>query len=105
MACLYWLVKTVSSTEAEIQQFEIDNNLGPEPDVMHKYVLAGYFINAIYTTVGFGDVAGEVFCSLLSPTHPLACAHMCSRALARAHTPSHTRTYAHHHTLPYAGMR
>lgn len=54
-ACIYWFVKDISSSEAEMIDFFAGQKLDDE--TASKYVLSAYFISSVFTTVGFGDVA------------------------------------------------
>lgn len=49
----------VSSTPEEVLQFQIDNYIEEPGSLSGKYLLAIYFVNTIYTTVGFGDITAE----------------------------------------------
>ena len=58
-ACGFWLVKEYTNTHEEMDEW-LDSLL-PYPDtqkedMMHKYIIAFYFINTIFATVGFGDI-------------------------------------------------
>jgi len=58
-ACIYWLVKESSCTDAEIADFLRDQNLNDaqRAELFDRYTLAFYFVSVIFSTVGFGDVA------------------------------------------------
>jgi hypothetical protein len=71
--CIFWLIKEVSTTDEDMLDFLIQHNIVPansepgDPDwfntseatfLIERYVLSGYFINTVMTTVGFGDIAG-----------------------------------------------
>ncbi len=71
--CIFWLIKEMSTTDEEMLDFLIQHNIMSEnsepgdPDwfktseatfLIQRYVLSGYFINTVMTTVGFGDIAG-----------------------------------------------
>lgn len=58
MLCAYWLTKELFSTPDDMAAFLEIHDIAPE-DTVSKYVLAGYFINTVVTTVGFGDVKGN----------------------------------------------
>jgi len=55
-SCLYWLVKEISSSQEEIEEFLHLHNLDNTANLANKYVIATYFINTMFTTVGFGDI-------------------------------------------------
>ncbi|EKX40202.1 hypothetical protein GUITHDRAFT_142925 [Guillardia theta CCMP2712] len=63
--CGFWLVKVVF--DEHLDEFLLAHGLSPDPpagevisaqQVVERYVLSGYFINNLFTTVGFGDIAG-----------------------------------------------
>ena len=54
--CVYWLVKESSCTEEEIDFFLRTHNLEDPDSLIQKYSLAFYFVNTIFSTVGFGDI-------------------------------------------------
>jgi len=69
-ACVYWLVKEVSSTPEDVADFMEENGIGADAPLVRKYVLASYFVNTVFTTVGFGDIhatntAEQVFCVVI----------------------------------------
>jgi len=58
-SCTFWLIKERSNSEEEMKDW-IDSLL-PVPEeqsdsLYHKYVVSFYFINTIFSTVGFGDI-------------------------------------------------
>jgi len=59
-ACTFWLVKTLTCTPEEVVEFQHSHGFAHDrPEALplkDKYLLAGYYINTIFTTVGFGDV-------------------------------------------------
>ncbi|EKX43259.1 hypothetical protein GUITHDRAFT_140581 [Guillardia theta CCMP2712] len=70
-ACTYWLVKELTHSREETDAWFLSlfsEGSGVEAgDLFHQYVLATYFINTIFSTVGFGDVAPDnseerIFC-------------------------------------------
>eukprot|EP00293_Proteomonas_sulcata_P019167 CAMPEP_0184314466 /NCGR_PEP_ID=MMETSP1049-20130417/74367_1 /TAXON_ID=77928 /ORGANISM="Proteomonas sulcata, Strain CCMP704" /LENGTH=789 /DNA_ID=CAMNT_0026632391 /DNA_START=75 /DNA_END=2444 /DNA_ORIENTATION=- len=58
-ACTYWLVKTISSDEDEVFVFLEGMNLPRDASLAQRYILSQYFVNTVFTTVGFGDIAAE----------------------------------------------
>jgi CRP-like cAMP-binding protein len=72
--CTFWLIKEASSSEEDLVDFLIQHNIVPDHSVpgdeamwfktdearftFERYLLSGYFINTVMTTVGFGDIAG-----------------------------------------------
>ena len=54
--CAFWLIKEVFSDDMD--GFLAINDLGRD-DIVGQYVLAGYFVNTVFTTIGFGDIRGE----------------------------------------------
>ena len=59
--CLYWFCKVNSTSEDQIEEFlhdlhDIPPRLSPAQRLVNSYVIAFYFVNTIFTTVGFGDV-------------------------------------------------
>jgi len=54
--CAFWLVKVISNDEEEVVEFLEYNGLSASANVVEKYVLSVYFINTVFTTVGFGDI-------------------------------------------------
>jgi CRP-like cAMP-binding protein len=59
-ACIFWLIKTVSYTKEEMLFFEEAFEIYPDLDLVEKlsrkYVISFYYVNTIFTTVGFGDI-------------------------------------------------
>lgn len=59
-ACTFWLVKTLTCSREEIVDFQhthgFPHDTTDEMPLKDKYLLASYYINTIFTTVGFGDV-------------------------------------------------
>eukprot|EP00960_Hanusia_phi_P043384 756022-Hanusia_phi.AAC.3 len=58
-ACIYWLIKEMTFSQDEICLFLSHYNLSCSSDLLEKYVLTIYFMNTIFTTVGFGDITAE----------------------------------------------
>eukprot|EP00286_Rhodomonas_abbreviata_P000318 CAMPEP_0181290624 /NCGR_PEP_ID=MMETSP1101-20121128/1514_1 /TAXON_ID=46948 /ORGANISM="Rhodomonas abbreviata, Strain Caron Lab Isolate" /LENGTH=1212 /DNA_ID=CAMNT_0023394923 /DNA_START=415 /DNA_END=4052 /DNA_ORIENTATION=- len=54
LACLFWLLKT--QYDAGFKEFMVKFNV--EEGVARKWLLSMYFVNTIFTTVGFGDISG-----------------------------------------------
>jgi hypothetical protein len=58
-ACFYWLIKSLTepaeNTEILLDQFGYSDHDADQTFV--KYVLSAYFINSIFTTIGFGDIS------------------------------------------------
>ena len=70
--CAYWLIKSTSNDEEVFHEFLDIEMLSHDPkeDLTSKYILAFYFVNTVFCTIGFGDVAGtnnaeRMFCVLL----------------------------------------
>ena len=59
--CSFWLIKSIVTSEAEMLEFLLINGIDPDSNSVtwECYVLSGYFINTVFTTVGFGDVSGS----------------------------------------------
>lgn len=55
-SCFFYLVKVASNEPEQVNLFLMDNGIEPDADRLHKYMLAFYFINTVFTTVGFGDI-------------------------------------------------
>eukprot|EP00290_Baffinella_frigidus_P036531 CAMPEP_0180307770 /NCGR_PEP_ID=MMETSP0988-20121125/28054_1 /TAXON_ID=697907 /ORGANISM="non described non described, Strain CCMP2293" /LENGTH=839 /DNA_ID=CAMNT_0022291127 /DNA_START=42 /DNA_END=2560 /DNA_ORIENTATION=- len=62
-SCMFWLIKEVSNTPENMQRFlttqgfpgdTAENTANP----YQKYVIAFYFVNTVFCTIGFGDIAG-----------------------------------------------
>eukprot|EP00960_Hanusia_phi_P076474 768565-Hanusia_phi.AAC.2 len=65
--CAFWLVKELSNESLE--EFVLSYGL-QDGDLWGKYILSAYFVNTVFTTVGFGDVTGtntaeRIFCIFL----------------------------------------
>ncbi|EKX41196.1 hypothetical protein GUITHDRAFT_112669 [Guillardia theta CCMP2712] len=58
-ACIYWLIKEMTFSQDEICLFLSHYNLNCYSGLLEKYVLTIYFMNTIFTTVGFGDITPE----------------------------------------------
>lgn len=56
VACIYWLLK--SSFNKEFDEFLETHGVNPN-SMTDKWILAVYFINTVFTTVGFGDLDGD----------------------------------------------
>ena len=58
-SCTFWLIKENTNDEEQVREW-VDSLLN-HPDehsdsLYHKYVVSFYFINTIFSTVGFGDI-------------------------------------------------
>ena len=62
--CLFWLSKEFSCSESEIESWledklineESKHHLGHQASLVQRYILAFYFVNTMFTTIGFGDL-------------------------------------------------
>eukprot|EP00288_Rhodomonas_lens_P019831 CAMPEP_0177689442 /NCGR_PEP_ID=MMETSP0484_2-20121128/201_1 /TAXON_ID=354590 /ORGANISM="Rhodomonas lens, Strain RHODO" /LENGTH=703 /DNA_ID=CAMNT_0019199851 /DNA_START=9 /DNA_END=2117 /DNA_ORIENTATION=+ len=68
--CSFWMVKVLSTSPEDISAFLQDHGLEADAGVSEQYVLCCYFIVAIFTTVGFGDISAtntyeQIACMLL----------------------------------------
>ena len=54
--CLFWLVKEATCSQEDISDFIESFGLPRDAGFLERYTLAFYFVNTIFTTVGFGDV-------------------------------------------------
>lgn len=57
-SCLYWYIKISVQTEDQIEDFLSGFDL-LEASSVEKWIVSGYFINTIFSTVGFGDIKAE----------------------------------------------
>lgn len=59
-ACMYWLVKSDSSSAANLADWMNEQNVDvdgkSDATLMEKYIVSVYFVFTIFTTVGFGDI-------------------------------------------------
>ena len=58
-SCTFWLVKENTNGEEEVREWFAALLDHPDEDsdsLYHKYVVSFYFINTIFSTVGFGDI-------------------------------------------------
>ena len=59
--CMFWLVREATMTTEDIDEVLAYHGLRPNnvEDLLEKYLLSWYFVNTIFTTVGFGDISAE----------------------------------------------
>lgn len=62
--CFYWLIKVEfrysGSTGADaLEMLKEANQMPEDPTLGDKYIISMYFINTVFSTVGFGDIAAE----------------------------------------------
>lgn len=70
--CAFYLIRSTSNDEAVFHDF-LDVEMlshNPREDLSSKYVLSFYFVNTVFCTIGFGDIAGtnnveRLFCVVL----------------------------------------
>ena len=58
-SCIFWLTKEASTSQEEISDFIEGYGLERDAPVLQCYALSIYYINTIFTTVGFGDVGPQ----------------------------------------------
>ena len=58
-SCIFWLTKEASTSQEEISDFIEGYGLERDAPVLQRYALSIYYINTIFTTVGFGDVGPQ----------------------------------------------
>jgi len=70
--CGWWLIKTETNPPHELNNWLADKDLdaAPTEDIASKYVIAFYFVNTVFCTIGFGDISGgndaeRLYCVLL----------------------------------------
>jgi hypothetical protein len=70
--CAWWLIKTESNPAHVLNNWleEKGLSLAPTEDLSSKYVIAIYFVNTVFCTIGFGDISGSndaerLYCVLL----------------------------------------
>jgi hypothetical protein len=71
-ACAWWLIKTETNEPHVLNDWLEEKNLSlaPTQDLNGKYVIAVYFVNTVFCTIGFGDIHGSndaerLYCVLL----------------------------------------
>ena len=62
--CLFWFCKVMTNSKESVDDFlayhDLDSSLmDPLQKLLHSYIVAWYYVNTIFTTVGFGDVLPE----------------------------------------------
>ena len=62
--CLFWFCKVTTNSKELVDDFlayyDLDcSRMDPLQKLLHSYIVAWYYVNTIFTTVGFGDVLPE----------------------------------------------
>ena len=59
--CLFWLVREATLEEQVMDEWLLSHGLlrNSDENLLHKYLIAWYFLNTIFSTVGFGDIVAE----------------------------------------------
>jgi hypothetical protein len=115
--CTFWLVKTVTTTPEEVERF-LEKQGVSEATLADCYVISFYYVNTIFTTVGFGDVTPSnheerlvtvlfmfigtvVFAYLLGEVHEVLSDHL-DHARARGKILNHTREFLAAYQVSFA---
>jgi hypothetical protein len=58
-ACTYWLVKEATFGQDEAYNFAAERGATDPHSTLQRWIVAWYFVNTVFTTVGFGDISAQ----------------------------------------------